>query len=864
MNNKSGLPIGEEIENPEFTFLFTVNLEGRIDISGDIKKRIKKTDLLFLKRKTERNSILKREDYYKEKQPVLADIFSNCNKCENNMCKSGVAPFKHVALEEEEIGHFLSRIFINKSILGCWEFDINHDLSVFEKFIFSYDRYTSEGGKVTYQANTSGEDNGGFPTKKLKEIIKSNILFGEKESNRFPFEELLRLICTTSVRIKLFATGAVSILVKLAVPPSDQNYINIKLTPNTIIKLTKYPNLCVRDDNFVINNNEKDDKPVDNSDSQRVSGFLNIYAYEIASHAFSEFFRCLSVEENKYKTSLLQILRTYEGPYKDSNLITKRFIRGRYTKKNVHVDTDAHPDKPNFIYKFKYLRKHHKLCNISRQFSYNHVSHSIHLNINDVKKKTNNTPICKRILRFILLRTSRFFRRFLPFRIFRYLRVLIRKLYKSLKPAPYIHSAHRLTYSGDPNVNDFCLLFELYKNNEQVLIKLIKLYCKISLKEDFNPESIPLPSKYMKNSQKLISNEEANNIAGEWWNSPLYVSPYIFIKINEYPKNYIEDDDALSQKAISTFVAMATQTETFIKNLNMPDDKEKYLTNHSISRGKKDAIFIEQRASVAAGNRKEDTDKERSLDTPYNNIIFCLESIFATQSSVSNFNKELEESVSWRITNMLREVPQNKYNLIFSIFGYKKHSLFYLSGIMLTLFIVCYILKLEYSTWMHCGVIGITVVHLCYLASEYYTIKQLRDLINKARTLSPCEDFSANIEPSLKSESAIKASKIARSFGLDMLIKNVQDRLESYGHFLKTLHEALTAHTTWFLTVLLLYVTCAGSGFLLDDNKKIAKDEKTPKESSKSVTEKKNIPGVPEKTHELYKKILEHNNKEGK
>ena len=280
--------------------------------------------------------------------------------------------------------------------------------------------------------------------------------------------------------------------------------------------------------------------------------------------------------------------------------------------------------------------------------------------------------------------------------------------------------------------NAFNTFFQCMRKNKDKKKKTIGDYIEIEriVKKGKDKQRYTISQRYEDNKYTL--NINGNKYIQSW--------PYVGVMF-DLPKILTplgEDENNDNYKRLSKLLAsVATQTNSFVSNFAHPSA---YLKENSITRGSQDAIIIERRGFVACGIRREkgDQGKDRKnfLDNPFATLVFCIEAIMSNVKSVNAFNKELEEYVSLAVSNMLRK------NSHFS------HSL---------------------------------------------TIRKLYRLISKARSLSPCEDYSSNLIPNLRSQIAIEGSLRMQKFALNILVASVQHRLENYGHFLRATYESLTA-----------------------------------------------------------------------
>ncbi len=254
----------------------------------------------------------------------------------------------------------------------------------------------------------------------------------------------------------------------------------------------------------------------------------------------------------------------------------------------------------------------------------------------------------------------------------------------------------------------------------------------------------------------------------------IQVFPYIGVKLHNNPKEIMKNEFEYDLDAAGTlFYAISKQTSELLTETR---EMDKYLNENSLTKGKKDAILIERRGFVAAGSRMPydlDTSTD-SIDTPYETIVFCLESILATLKSMSNFNRELELHVTRKINVFLAANKQIK--------EYNKPIIRTLLPLLLTMYYPLGTLR------------------------DFRKLSILKLVVSRARTLSPCEDYSSNIIPSLRSETAIKGSKKFFDYAINDLMKTIHTRLENYGHFLKTSHEGMIIKINLSISFILLII----------------------------------------------------------
>ncbi len=759
------------IENPDFAFIFTVSLDGKFDISEQIVAEHKKGCTKTNRKNNEIKYRLPRTTYYEEKDKIFYNLLNgDCNECRREgKCATGIPPFVYEPIKEKELGNFISPAFINKSVLGTWGFTTGHDDSRNKLFIKALKRYYEEGGHVYTEIKNN-------PPILNEEYFEKTYIYSKNYDTMEPIcvEDIHHFTQTLSVFVTLFSTGSLSIRVE------TQPETAVRLHPDQIIHLIKFPNLAIDRRDLTINQHcevQRRKESTDKYHPRKVSGFLNIYTHELAGHVFNDFFTCLKDPKHKEYADILHITRIKPETTKDHNLLSDRYSLGEYTKKEVMVEIQHVPDLSDFSEQVSYYEKRDRkyliykgdLLDSDKKKIYESYKYTSHPNAN----KTKTTEEKRKLLESLAMMFS----------------ILSRNICEN---------------------QDDCPL----KDNESMNCPLLKDETFKNLLED----SIELTPANKEDKRKEILSKTCEHY-GSLWKGPLYVHPYIAIKFNKFPpgNKYIKKD-VLSDHAIRVLTAIVTQTYALEEHLNIPgadDNNSDYLLRRSISRGNQDAIFVEKRALIVAGNR----DKSRALDTPYHSILFCMESIFATQKSVSNFNKELEENISWRINNMLTDANVTQWQ-------YFKPNIpqWFIIGCAVLSIVDCCVplwIEAEHIVMSICIAAFFTAVYCTSpLFVEFRYIAKFWELLNRARTLSPCEDFSSNIEPSLKSESAYKASEIAKGFGLNILVDTVHNRMDNYGHFLKNHHASLNSKITLAFTIMILLATGAGIYIGIDRHNK--------------------------------------------
>ncbi len=512
------------------------------------------------------------------------------------------------------------------------------------------------------------------------------------------------------------------------------------------------------------------DKYNDELGPEEASGLLNIFSYELASHVFNEFFICLSVHEDNAK--LLKVLRIHKDSNETNNLITTRYKLGRYTKKNVRAYVSQKPD----------FRKAGLSDQVSFEFEPDGNTNLIggYIIYEGNTYDDSNSPDISS------LRMSD-----------------EAKLYR-----------YYYTYGDHNDIVNLVIMFALIKKRYEQDDKYLNNLRDVKSQKHY--ETI------VKTVKERLT--EKTKHKGLLWEAPLHIQPYIGVQLKELPKAYIDRVTSQETKfahlryfSMQIFTAIATQTNEFMLHLNIPrSDHLGYLRKHSMFRGSLDAMVIEKRCIVVARGREHDEERndDANFSPPiarhYENVLFCLETIFATTKSVSNFNKELEENITWKISNILQGKPLSILSKVFHWLGFGNTIKYlYTWGLVVGLGAFCLLLiRQDIFAYLMIAVFILFPRVLFYWA-ELRDFSKLRYLLNTARTLSPCEDFSSNIEPSLRTEATIRAAQRAKSFGLDILIDTVHNRMENYGHFINTYYASLNTKLALFFTLIVICMSSA-------------------------------------------------------
>ncbi len=119
-----------KIEHPVFSFIYTINLDGKIDIQDDIIKSANCHADSVGKSHISKDR-LQREVFYTEKEKLIKQIFNvdRCGSC--CTCATGIKPFTYDNLNNtargNKINHFMARAFLRKAVLGYWDYETRHD-----------------------------------------------------------------------------------------------------------------------------------------------------------------------------------------------------------------------------------------------------------------------------------------------------------------------------------------------------------------------------------------------------------------------------------------------------------------------------------------------------------------------------------------------------------------------------------------------------------------------------------------------------------------------------------------------------------------------------------------------------------------
>ncbi len=685
-----------KIDAPEFSFIFTIALDGRLNIS-------KKAEEAWLKeaRHEKRASCNGRgrnikSDVIDERYTILSEIFEAKDKGDEDGEKSAPeVEFVHSILGEFEkpyIKDFVSSSFIKDSVIAYWKYNVFED-SAFEDILSnSMKRYAYEGGDL----------------------------------HDLP-EKVVELARSFTSEIKLFSCGAVSILIK-----NEQVIINkydtgIKLSPVEIKSLLSFPGLAADRNMYVVKDNEV---KVESCAGRKwdVCGFLNIFAHGLASHVFNKFFRSLLDSQHEKNCVFLAVSKILKKSGEGELPVTDGFEMGQYTNKVVKTAVSKTPD----------------LTKLSGRVAYNE-------DVNGIS--------------FIF-------------------------------------------YTGDPLLQDEYLLYKQYKDNKSDLISLTKMFAlikrppekldeievaedllKIFVQEDASGNSV----------QKYAIKKEIKKIVGKLWNAPLKASPYIGIKFKSLPSIYVEGNSL--KPAVSDLLATVMSGKpAFFNDKSIQND---FLHDNFSTKTRKDVLVVdsgglavvESSFNLEMEKRYISSESESSYDVPYNTILFCFESIFAAAEATRVCNKELKNDISARMEGR----PGNCTNGLLMSSGWTK-SVVLLGAVALFL-----IFALGMPVEANCCLALVIMVHMYNMLRVYRECNKLSELIVRIRGISFFGNASAWLFSLLRSETLIKATKVAHGFGLKTASKGVNESLTRYEYILKNRSRAAIAPVNCILLLLIVY-----------------------------------------------------------
>ena len=310
-NDKSDDDI--KINAPEFSFIFTVALDGKLNISDKAEKAPHKYGE-YRDGKSYRCGVNIKDGVIDRRHIILSEIFAVGDKdnCGNGKNESGIEEqFQLSRLGEFDkpyIKDFVFSSFIKDSLLAYWKYNVFKDDAFDDILSGAMKRYANGGGDL----------------------------------HELP-EKTVELARSFTSEIKLFSCGSVSILIK-----SEQTIINsydngIKLSPAEIKGFLSFPDLAADRTRYVVKGNEV---KVAGAGERKweVCGFLNIFAHGLASHVFNKFFRSLSDFQHRKGCGYLSVNKILKNTADGELLVTDGFEMGRYTNKVVKTIVSIPPD----------------------------------------------------------------------------------------------------------------------------------------------------------------------------------------------------------------------------------------------------------------------------------------------------------------------------------------------------------------------------------------------------------------------------------------------------------------------------------------------------------------------------------------
>lgn len=197
-------------------------------------------------------------------------------------------------------------------------------------------------------------------------------------------------------------------------------------------------------------------------------------------------------------------------------------------------------------------------------------------------------------------------------------------------------------------------------------------------------------------------------------------------------------------------IALANNTPEFLHHFSFA---EKYINDTNIARGE-EVILIERRGWIVNAPRIRKTEeRDRYRTGIIASLLYSIESIFSTTMTIESFNENLEilaRNISFKFNNNIFEFydPDTRNTLL----------------------------------------------------NQQKNKKQLTDILKnfisdiaKCRTMSPCEDITTSMEAHVKSQTAVKAIKKLKTYGLTDLVELARLRMRNYGYFMQTGHDILMA-----------------------------------------------------------------------
>lgn len=302
-----------KIKNPELSFIFTIALGGKIDISNEIEKTIQRQNKSLKRKENQYQNIRSKADFFREKEFMFSQMLNQERQ----------STFIYKGLQEPDITdnqNLISKEFINDAVLASWQYNVLNS------------------NRLNY-----------ILTKTKKRYLK-----GGGDAGRLP-NDIIRLTNSFTVDIKLFSVGVISILIKNKQPVVYNSNECISLFLEEITESIKCSDTTNTQNGFVVNSSNIKDNILN---KKEIRGFLNIFAHELASNVFNEFFRCLSNAKND-EMHTLHVSKVCQSSIKSDRLIVNRFERGLYTNKTVKALLSEAPNCKKLSTRVNYSKDVH-------------------------------------------------------------------------------------------------------------------------------------------------------------------------------------------------------------------------------------------------------------------------------------------------------------------------------------------------------------------------------------------------------------------------------------------------------------------------------------------------------------------------
>ncbi|MCP4266218.1 MAG: hypothetical protein GY777_11705 [Candidatus Brocadiaceae bacterium] len=271
------------IDIPNFVFIYTINLGGKID---------------FYSRLYEQN----------KRFADINEYFQSKNTFFENLIKNDL--YTYTNIESTNLNYFIDKDFLNKAVLSFWKIDRKKYNSVIDNIVKEVNKTCIENRKRICK-------------------LKCCSLF-TKEGNQLEEEllvENIKVQLNNDIELKLYSSGVIGINFEIGI----NNNKKLEFLADSCIDLINYPNL-------VSGRNLKDFYRCDlEGKSKRLfqPGYLAVISYEIANNIFDGFMS--SLKENRQDSDLLQIEKIEDlGKNKEEALrIVNRYDKKLYGNKRI-------------------------------------------------------------------------------------------------------------------------------------------------------------------------------------------------------------------------------------------------------------------------------------------------------------------------------------------------------------------------------------------------------------------------------------------------------------------------------------------------------------------------------------------------